>query len=166
MKYASEIASRSISGEFAAKIQCLEQASRLVTTRFAEDVRAYFSAQNRLDFCRKARIATRVGRWTSPPAGALRARPAMCGALGRASVNSDAGNQRSPRPCRSFPLRSPGTPTAPHPRREAPNRIRLLGARSRPLRPTPRLRRRLQGLSPLLELAPYTPDIFVSGIPK
>ena len=33
-----------------------------------------------------------VGRWIWLPAGALRARPAICGALGRASVNSDAAN--------------------------------------------------------------------------
>ena len=37
-----------------------------------------------------------VGRWIWLPAGALRARPAICGALGRASVNSGAANQRSP----------------------------------------------------------------------
>ena len=37
-----------------------------------------------------------VGRLTCSPADALRARPATCGALGRASVNSDAANQRSP----------------------------------------------------------------------
>jgi Protein of unknown function (DUF3489) len=36
-----------------------------------------------------------VGRLTCSPADALRARPAMCGALGRASVNSGAANQRS-----------------------------------------------------------------------
>jgi hypothetical protein len=35
-------------------------------------------------------------RWTWPPTGALRARPAICGASGRASVNSGAANQRSP----------------------------------------------------------------------
>jgi hypothetical protein len=29
---------------------------------------------------------------------------AICGALGRASVNSDAANQRSPNPCRPFPV--------------------------------------------------------------
>jgi hypothetical protein len=46
----------------------------------------------RLDFCRKGRIAMCVGRWIWLPAGALRARPAMCGALGRASVNSGAAN--------------------------------------------------------------------------
>jgi hypothetical protein len=106
------------------------------------------------------------GHSSWPPSGVLRVRLATCGALGRASVNSDAGKQRSPRPCRSFPSRSPGMPSAPHPRREAPNLIRHLGARSRPPRPTPRPSRRLQGLSPLLELAPYTPNIFVSGIPK
>jgi hypothetical protein len=50
----------------------------------------------RLDFCRKGRIAMCVGRGIWLPAGALRARPAICGALGRASVNSDAANQRSP----------------------------------------------------------------------
>ena len=37
-----------------------------------------------------------VGRLTCSPADALWARPAMCGALGRASVNSGAANQRSP----------------------------------------------------------------------
>jgi hypothetical protein len=37
-----------------------------------------------------------AGRWIWLPAGALWARPAMCGALGRASVNSGAANQRSP----------------------------------------------------------------------
>jgi hypothetical protein len=52
--------------------------------------------KNRLDFCRKGRIAMGAGRWTWPPGETLRARLAMCGALGRASVNSDAANQRSP----------------------------------------------------------------------
>ena len=37
-----------------------------------------------------------VGRLTCSPADALRARLATCGALGRASVNSGAANQRSP----------------------------------------------------------------------
>ena len=37
-----------------------------------------------------------VGRWTWPPGETLRARLAICGALGRASVNSGAANQRSP----------------------------------------------------------------------
>jgi hypothetical protein len=36
-----------------------------------------------------------AGRWNWLPASALRARPAMCGALGRASVKSGAANQRS-----------------------------------------------------------------------
>jgi hypothetical protein len=36
-----------------------------------------------------------VGRLTWSPADALRARPVMCGALGRASVNFGAANQRS-----------------------------------------------------------------------
>jgi hypothetical protein len=52
--------------------------------------------KNRLDFCRKGRIAMGAGRWTWPPGETLRARLAMCGALGRASVNSGAANQRSP----------------------------------------------------------------------
>jgi Protein of unknown function (DUF3489) len=82
----------------------------------------------RLDFCRKGRIAMCVSRRTCPPGDMLRARLAICGALGRASVNSGAANQRSPRLCRPFPSRSPGTPRAPHPRRGAPNRIRHLGA--------------------------------------
>jgi hypothetical protein len=59
-----------------------------------------------------------VGRLTCSPADALRARPATCGALGRASVNLDAANQRSLIPCRSFPSKSPRTPRALHPRRE------------------------------------------------
>ena len=54
------------------------------------------SLRIRLDFCRKGRIAMGAGRWTWPPGETLRARLAMCGALGRASVNSDAANQRSP----------------------------------------------------------------------
>jgi hypothetical protein len=37
-----------------------------------------------------------AGRWTWPIGETLRARLAMCGALGRASVNSSAANQRSP----------------------------------------------------------------------
>ncbi len=41
-----------------------------------------------------------VGRLTCSPADALRVRPAICGASGRASVNSDAASQRSPNPCR------------------------------------------------------------------
>jgi len=49
-----------------------------------------------LDFRRKGRIANCVGRLTCSPAGALRARLAICGALGRASVKSGAANQRSP----------------------------------------------------------------------
>ena len=97
----------------------------------------------RLDFCRKGRIAMCVGRWIWLPAGALRARPAICGALGRASVNSDAANQRSPNPCRPFPSRSPATLRAPHPKREAPNQTRRSGARSRLPRPPPRNRRGL-----------------------
>src|ERR1700738_4298740 len=52
--------------------------------------------KNRLDFCRKGRIAMGAGRWTWPPGETLRARLAMCGALDRASVNSGAANQRSP----------------------------------------------------------------------
>jgi hypothetical protein len=50
----------------------------------------------RLDFCRKGRIAMGAGQWTWPPGETLRARLAMCGALGSASVKSDAANQRSP----------------------------------------------------------------------
>jgi hypothetical protein len=95
MENASEIAPRSISGEFAARNSMSGAGeSVVIPTRFTEDVRAYFRAQNRLDFCRIVRIAMRVGRWIWPTVGALRARPAMCGALGRASVNSGAANQR------------------------------------------------------------------------
>ena len=99
--------------------------------------------RQQLDFCRKGRIAMCVDRWIWLPAGALRARPAICGALGRASVNSDAANQRSPNPCRPFPSRSPVTLRAPHPKREAPNQTGRPGARSRLPRPPPRNRRGL-----------------------
>jgi hypothetical protein len=61
----------------------------------------------RLDFCRKGRIAMCVGQWIWLPADALRARPAICGALDRASVNSDAANQQSPIP---WTLCSPQSP--------------------------------------------------------
>ena len=49
------------------------------------------------------KLLRRQGRWTWPPGETLRARPAMCGALGGASVNSGAANQRSLIPCRPFP---------------------------------------------------------------
>ena len=61
-----------------------------------ETPQARRGSKNRLDFCRKGRIAMGAGRWTWPPGETLRARLAMCGALGRASVNSGAANQRSP----------------------------------------------------------------------
>ena len=48
-----------------------------------------------------------VGRLTCSPADALRARLAMCGALGRASVNSGAANQRSPNDVDPFQSRNP-----------------------------------------------------------
>jgi hypothetical protein len=48
--------------------------------------------QNRLDFHRILRLAVCVGRWTWLPTDPLRARPAICRASGRASVNSDAVN--------------------------------------------------------------------------
>jgi hypothetical protein len=71
-------------------------------TLLTETSQTRCSLRIRLDFCRKGRIAMCAGRLTCSPAGALRARPATCGALGRASVNSDAANQRSPNPCRPF----------------------------------------------------------------
>jgi hypothetical protein len=46
-----------------------------------------FGLRIRLDFCRKGRIAMGVGQWIWPPADALRARPAICGALGRADFS-------------------------------------------------------------------------------
>src|ERR1700738_4146652 len=61
--------------------------------------------KNRLDFCRKGRIAVGAGRWTWPPGETLRARLAMCGSLGRASVNSGAANQRSPNAMPAMKLR-------------------------------------------------------------
>ncbi len=50
----------------------------------------------------------------------LRARLAICGASGRASVNSDAATKRSPRQCQLFPSRSPTTLSASPPGRGAP----------------------------------------------
>ena len=35
----------------------------VIPTTFTKDVRADFGVQNRLDFCRKGRIAMGVGRW-------------------------------------------------------------------------------------------------------
>jgi hypothetical protein len=93
-----------------------------------------FMSQNRLDFRRKGRISVCVGRWTWLPADTIRARLAACGALGGASVNSDAATQRSPPPCRRFPPRGLRTPRAPRRRRRAPNRTRRFGARLRLLR--------------------------------
>src|ERR1700730_14218675 len=61
--------------------------------------------KNRLNFCRKGRIAVGAGRWTWPPGETLRARLAMCGSLGRASVNSGAANQRSPNAMPAMKLR-------------------------------------------------------------
>src|SRR5580704_9350665 len=112
-------------------------------TLLTETSQTRCSLRIRLDFRRKGRIAMGAGRWTWPPGETLRARPAICGALGRASVNLDAANQRSLIPCRSFPSKSPRTPRAPHPRRGAPNRRRHPGVRSRLLLPTPRDRRDL-----------------------
>ena len=101
---------------------------------------APFMSRNRLDFRRKGRIAVCVGRWTWLPDDTIRARLAVCGALGGASVNSDAATQRSPTPRRRFPPRSLRTPRAPRRRRRAPNRTRRLGARLRLLRSLPRHR--------------------------
>jgi len=78
------------------EIQCRrEGAPVVIPARFSKDVRADFRAQKRLDFRRIVRIAMCVGRLTCSPADALRARLAICGALGRASVKSGAANQRS-----------------------------------------------------------------------
>src|SRR3984893_14967165 len=70
----------------------------LTTSAYQNGVRREYAPRlkNRLDFCRKGRIAMGAGRWTWPPGETLRARPMICGALGRASVNSGAANQRSP----------------------------------------------------------------------
>src|SRR5262245_43814416 len=75
----------------------------------------------RLDFRRIVRIAMGVGRRDRLPAGRLRARSAICGAVGRASVNFGAANQKSPRPCQPFPSKRAGTSRAQFPKREAPN---------------------------------------------
>ena len=76
-----------------------------------------------------------VGRLTCSPAGALRARPAICGALGRASVNSDAANQRSPNYVDPFHREVPKPKSAAPKTRSVKPRARHLGARSRLLRP-------------------------------
>ena len=70
----------------------LDQARAEAVRRTIQNSQASLS---RLDFCRKGRIAMWVGRLTCSPAGALRARPAIYGAWGRASVKSGAANQRS-----------------------------------------------------------------------
>jgi hypothetical protein len=72
------------------EIQCLGQASRLLfrpgVPRTCERI-----SGRRPDWTSAAKHALLgVGWWTWPPGGALRACPAICGALGRASVNSGA----------------------------------------------------------------------------
>jgi hypothetical protein len=57
--------------------------------------------KNRLDFCRKGRIAMGADRWTWPPGETLRARLAMCGALGCASLRRREPTE--PKRCRPFP---------------------------------------------------------------
>jgi hypothetical protein len=47
----------------------------VIPTRFTEDVRADFRAQNRLDFRRIVRIAMRVGGWNWPTVGARKGSP-------------------------------------------------------------------------------------------
>jgi Protein of unknown function (DUF3489) len=58
-----------------------------------------------------------VGRLTCSPADALRARPATCGALGRANVNSDAANQRSPKPMSTLSIAKSRNPKSAAPKK-------------------------------------------------
>jgi hypothetical protein len=83
-----------------------EGAPVVIPARFAEDVRADFRAQNRLDFRRIVRIGVVMG-W--PSQSGPRARPAICGALGRASVNSGAAIQKEPKT-----MSTPSIEKAPH----------------------------------------------------
>src|ERR1700730_2548289 len=83
-----------------------EGAPVVIPARFAEDVRADFRAQNRLDFRRIVRIGVVMG-W--PSQSCPRARPAICGALGRASVNSGAAIQKEPKT-----MSTPSIEKAPH----------------------------------------------------
>src|SRR4029077_5762170 len=61
-------------------------------TSLTETSQTGYGLRIRLDFCRKGRIAMCVSRRTCSPGDMLRARLAICGALGRASVNSGAAN--------------------------------------------------------------------------
>ena len=70
-----------------------EGAPVVIPTRFPEDVRADFRAQNRLDFRRIVRIGIVMG-WPSQ-SRPLKGSPRDLRALGRASVKSGAANQRS-----------------------------------------------------------------------
>ena len=83
-----------------------------------------------------------VGRWIWLPAGALRARPAMCGALGRASVNSDAANQRIQTHVVPFHREVPYLESTA-PKKGSAKSKTASGARSRLPRPPPRNRRGL-----------------------
>jgi hypothetical protein len=83
-----------------------EGAPVVIPARFAVDVRADFRAQNRLDFRRIVRIGVVMG-W--PSQSCPRARPAICGALGRASVNSGAAIQKEPKT-----MSTPSIEKAPH----------------------------------------------------
>ena len=71
-----------------------------------------------------------VGRLTCSPVDALRACLAICGALGRASVKSDAANQRSLN-MSTLSIGSPGTEDRRTQEEERPIEVRHLGVRSR-----------------------------------
>jgi hypothetical protein len=58
-----------------------------------------------------------VGRLTCSPADALRVRPAICGVLGRANVNSDAASQRSPKPMSSLSIAKSRNPKSAAPKK-------------------------------------------------
>jgi hypothetical protein len=122
------------------EIQCRgEGAPVVIPTRFPEDVRADFRAQNRLDFRRIVGIGVVMG-WPSQ-SRPLKGSPRDSRGLGSCERQVRRREPTEPEYVNPFHRERPETLRPQHPRRGALNRVRQLGARSRP--PPPRCRRKV-----------------------
>ena len=124
---------RARSGEFAARNSVVGGKARRLL--FRPD----FRAQNRLDFRRIVRIGVVMG-W--PRQSRPRARLAICGAWGRASVKSGAANQRSLNMSTPSIAKSRNLKTAASKKKSIQSSA-IARRWSRPLRPPPRCRRKV-----------------------